>query len=150
MRAMTNAPSTNIIEPSFENSGEELLKLRKYLRRTGCTIALILWFMFLLTPCLIFVLAVQHEIILIHSDIPNDDFRMWLIMEPKTRGIAISNSRRIDAGNGTVCTIVDGRFLLWQGSAASPHYCSCYTKEGDNWSSVAEGADACSLAGENP
>jgi len=95
------------------------------------------------------VLASQGEIILQHSNIPEDDFRIRLIQTVSERGLAISNSRRVDTTNGNVCTIIDVRFLLWQGKANPAHYCSCYTWSGLNWSSIAEGADACTLAGES-
>ena len=113
---------------------------------------LVAWFALLTLPCFAIVLATQGEIILTHSDIPLDDFRVWLIQQPKERGIAISNSHRVSAsdGSGAVCTVIDGTFILWQGqSGDAPHYCSCYQKESGNWSSVAEGDDACHLAGES-
>ncbi|MEP7288933.1 MAG: hypothetical protein ABI947_24535 [Chloroflexota bacterium] len=123
------------------------MKIGQVLRRTGCGILLILWFTLLLTPCLAFVLAVQKEIVLTHSDIPEDAFRVWLIQDINARGIGISNSQRVTAAtNGATCTIIDGRFLLWQGKAASPHFCSCYTKQNGYWSSIAEGDAACHLA----
>jgi hypothetical protein len=130
-------------------SGEELLKLRKYLRRTGCALLLVIWFMLLLTPCLLFTLAAEREMVFTYSDIPNDNLRIWLIQDAKNRGVAISNSRRVHLDNGTVCTVIDGRFILWQGSAEPPHYCSCYTRPDQDsmWSSVAEGEEACKLAG---
>jgi hypothetical protein len=110
---------------------------------------LVLWFIFLLTPCLMFKLAVDREIILIHSDLPEDDFRIWLIQDVRNRGVAISNSRRVDASNGAACTVIDVRFILWQGKGGdSQHYCSCYSKAESGWSSVTEGEAACQLAGE--
>jgi hypothetical protein len=123
------------------------LKIRRYLRRLGCGIALVLWFTFLLTPCVMVVLATQHEIILTHSDIPQDDFRIWLIQSIGQRGIGVANSRRVSAADGNVCTIIDGFFVLWEGKpASSTHYCSCYQKQDYEWVSTAEGAEACQIA----
>jgi hypothetical protein len=124
------------------------LNIRKYLRRTGCTVLLVLWFLFLLTPCLMITLAVQHEIVLTHSDIPGDEFRIWLIQDVQNRGLGLSNTIRKQATSGETCTIADGRFFLWQGKANPYRYCSCYTKQANLWSSVAEGDDACKLIGE--
>jgi hypothetical protein len=125
------------------------LKIRRFLKRLGCGILLVLWFMFLLTPCLMIKLAVDREIILTHSDIPNDDFRVWLIQDVRSRGLAVSNTRRVDGTNGAVCTLTDVGFLLWEGKGGDPqHYCSCYSKAESGWSSVAEGDAACQLAGE--
>ncbi len=125
------------------------MKIRRVLRRIGCGILIVLWFMLLTLPCLAVVLATQHEIVLAHSDIPDDNFRIWLIQDARQRGIAISNSRRVDGPNGAICTVTDGKFLMWQGQPADPpHFCSCYTHQDNTWSSVAEGEDACKLAGK--
>src|SRR5262249_46298215 len=110
----------------------------------------VLWFLILLLPCFMIVLATQGDITLTHSSVPEDYFRIRLIQTTNERGLAVSNSRRVDASDGKVCTIIDVRFLLWQGQANPAHYCSCYTGSDNNWSSVAEGKEACQLAGESP
>src|SRR5258708_20676558 len=121
--------------------------LRKTLKRIGCGALLVVWFAVLELPWFAIVLVTQGEIVLADSDVPNDDFRVWLIQQPHQRGIALSNSRRVDGTDGSVCTIVDGSFLMWEGQqAASPHYCSCYKQQNGNWSSTAESDQACQLA----
>jgi hypothetical protein len=122
--------------------------LKRKLRRAGCGALVVIWFILLLTPCLFVVLVTQREIVLTHSDIPNDDFRVWLIQEPRQRGIALSNSRRVSAANDAVCTLIDVRFIMWQGQGDPIHYCSCYTRQETSWVSIAEGTEACKLAGE--
>ncbi len=117
-------------------------------RRIGCGILLVAWFLFLLTPCLLIVLATQQEIVLTHSDVPNDNLRIWLVQEAGQRGIGFSNSRRVDAPSNAVCTLTDVRFVLWEGKGEPNHYCSCYTRQNNEWTSIAEGADACKMAGE--
>src|SRR5258707_1210353 len=103
--------------------------------------------MLLTLPCIAIVLATQGEIVLAHSDLPNDDFRVWLIQQPRERGIALSNSHRVSGTDGSVCTIIDAHFVLWEGQqVASPHYCSCYKQQDGNWNSTAEGDEACLLA----
>jgi hypothetical protein len=92
------------------------------------------------------VLATQKEIILTHSDIPQDDFRVWLIQSAKQRGLGISNSRRVSVSDDSVCTVIDGFFILWEGKGEPSHYCSCYQKQDSVWQSRAEGAEACALA----
>jgi len=127
------------------------IKIPTFMKRLGCGVALLAWFVLLTLPCFAIVLATQGEIILTHSDIPFDDFRVWLIQQPHTRGLAISNSNRVSAadGSGAVCTVLDAHFLLWEGEpSVSPHYCSCYTGHTGNWTSISEGDDACHLAGE--
>src|SRR5258708_6815306 len=125
--------------------------LRKTLKRIGCGALLVVWFALLTLPCLAIVLVSQGEIVLAHSDLPNDDFRVWLIQQPHQRGIAISNSRRVSGTDGSACTIIDGTFLMWEGQqAASPHYCSCYQRQDNGWNSTTEGDVACQLAEPKP
>ena len=128
------------------------VRIPKILRRFGCGVLLIAWFALLMLPCVAIVLVTQGEIVLAHSDIPNDDFRIWLIQQPHERGVALSNSRRVSGTDGSICTIIDGSFLMWEGQqAASSHYCSCYNKQQDgSWSSTAEGDQACQLAESRP
>jgi len=124
------------------------MRLSKFARRLGCGILLVIWFTLMLTPCLVITLVMQREIVISYSDLPEDAFRIWLLMEAKERGIAIFNSRRVNAANDAVCVVVDGRFFMWQGSATPPHYCSCYTKQNGYWNPVAEGKEACQMSGE--
>ena len=125
------------------------MKIRRLLRRLGCGVLLVLWFAVLTLPCFAVALVFQKEIVLTHSDIPNDEFRIWLIQDIRNRGVAVTNSRRVYAPNGVVCTVINGGFFMWQGTAANaPHYCSCYSRQDQTWSSVAEGPEACRIAGE--
>jgi hypothetical protein len=124
-------------------------RLPRPVRRFGCGALLVLWFTLLTTPCFVIVLAIQGEIALAYSDIPEDQFRIWLVQQIRERGVAISNSRRVDVEGG-VCTIIDTRFFLWQGRAEPAHQCSCYSKEEGQtfWRSFAEGDEACQIAEE--
>src|SRR5258707_13853463 len=92
------------------------IKIPKLLPRIGCGLAVVLWFMLLTLPCFAVVLATQGEIILTHSDIPFDDFRVWLIQQPRQRGIAMPNSHRVTAveGSKAVWTVLDAHFLRWE------------------------------------
>ena len=118
------------------------------LRRVGCGILVAVWFLLLLTPCLFVFLVTNQEIVLTHSDVPNDNFRIWLIQEANQRGVAVSNARRVTAANNAVCTLTDVRFIMWQGKGDPNHYCSCYVQQDSAWTSIAEGTEACKLAGE--
>lgn len=130
---------------------------RRRLRRWGCLLLLIPWFLFVLSPCLVLTLAVQKEIILTHSDLPNHLFRVWLLQEINAQGLGITTSRRIEVSSPEplACTILDVRFLLWGGNAqkagAVPsHQCACYARFGDQWELRLSGVEACTLAGETP
>ncbi|MBX3061790.1 MAG: hypothetical protein U0528_14965 [Anaerolineae bacterium] len=136
------------------------MKLPKPVRRFGCGVLLVLWFLFLLTPCAVFVLAVQREIVIKWSEVPQDELRIWTIQDRDARGIGIANSRRVNttgsgsqpveysAENPLICTITDIRFILWQGQANPAHSCSCFQKQQSRWAEVVVGQDACTLAGE--
>ncbi|MBX3081654.1 MAG: hypothetical protein KF716_08445 [Anaerolineae bacterium] len=134
------------------------MKIPKLLRRIGCGALLVVWFLAMLTPCAVVVLATQGEIKITYSDLPEDDLRIWTVSSPDSRGIAVSNSRRMTpvqpistaTYHDTMCQIIDIRFILWQGSADSSHQCYCYGKSEDQWDIVVDGTKACQLAGESP
>ncbi|HVO41955.1 MAG TPA: hypothetical protein VMT34_05005 [Aggregatilineales bacterium] len=118
------------------------------LRRVGCGLLLAGWFVFLLTPCLLVYLAANGEIVLTHSDVPDDQFRIWTISSTTTRGIAASNARRVDTADGLVCTLTDVSFLIWQGKGSAPqHYCACYSPHNGQYQTALTGDDACKKAG---
>jgi hypothetical protein len=112
------------------------------------------WLLVILSPCVVLTLAFQQEIMITWSDVPEDALRVWVVSERRLRGLGISTARRVDAVSPAapqgkaVCTVIDTRFLLWEGSADSAHQCSCYVRQNERWQSVAEGQDACRLAGE--
>ncbi len=123
------------------------MTLGRRLRRVGCGVLVALWFLVLLTPCAGFILLVQHEVVWTHSDLPDDTFRVWLIQQIDQRGLGFASARRVDLPNQTACTITDVRFVLWQGQGAPNHYCACYTRQDNAWTSTATGTDACQIAG---
>ncbi|MCC7209404.1 MAG: hypothetical protein IT323_18985 [Anaerolineae bacterium] len=131
--------------------------MRKILRRIGCGGLLVLWFLFLSTPCLVAVLAIQREIAITWSDVPDDAFRVWVLQERDAQGLAISSARRINPASapGAACVVINVRFLLWGGDAekagALPvHQCTCYTRPdtASAWTPSSVGPEACALAGE--
>ncbi|MCC7449348.1 MAG: hypothetical protein IT324_18160 [Anaerolineae bacterium] len=119
------------------------MKSSRVFKRLGCGVLLVLWFTLLLTPCLAIVLATQQEIVLTHSDIPNDDFRIWLVQDAKQRGVAISNSRRVDLPDNRACTLISVSFLMWQGKGDPTSYCSCYQRQGGGWTPIDEDQAVC-------
>jgi hypothetical protein len=127
------------------------IQLPKPLRRLGCGLLLLVWFLVMLTPCFVIVLATQREIVIQYSDIPQDELRIWTIQERDLRGIGIANSRRVTVtattGDAT-CTVIDIRFVLWQGQAESARSCACYELRDGAWRETTIGDAACKLAGE--
>jgi len=106
-----------------------LQKRRGPLRRLGCAVALILWFMVLLTPCFLIVMATQGEIVVRLGDVPGQSFRIWLVNESRQRGLGISRPSIIANENEYQrCLQTNVSFILWAGTAEGSTYCECYTQ----------------------
>ncbi|MDZ4764915.1 MAG: hypothetical protein SGI73_10210 [Chloroflexota bacterium] len=118
---------------------------RSPIRRAGCVLALIVWFIVLLLPCGLIVIATQGEIAISQGELPGQAIRVWLINEADQRGFgtaATSIYQPSDAN--TVCMQTDNRFLFWYGRAqAAVSYCECFIRAApaDEWGflSVSEG-----------
>ncbi|MBZ0303284.1 MAG: hypothetical protein K8J31_26310 [Anaerolineae bacterium] len=117
---------------------------RHPLRRPGCILGLILWFLILLTPCFMIVLAVQGEIAVTTGSAPDQRLRVWLIQEAAQSGIGVS-SASVQTQDDLLCVQTDVRFVLWRGSAEPTQYCECYTGTDANWQTVRVEQSACSL-----
>lgn len=119
---------------------------RSPLRRAGCVVALVLWFLVLLAPCGLFYLATQGEIALTFNPSPPQIVRVWLVMEARQRGIGFSRpSIVVDAANQTVCVQTDVTFLLWEGRAddLASTYCECYAQDSGQWTLMSTGTGVC-------
>ena len=121
---------------------------RSPIRRLGCTIAVILWFIVLLTPCLCIVLASQGEIAVRLGDVPGQSFRLWLLSESRQRGLGVSRpSTFAGIDQNEVCIQTDVSFILWEGSEEATSYCECYTRLDNNggWEVFSSEQTACQL-----
>lgn len=118
------------------------------LRRLGCGVLLVLWFIVLLAPCGLLMMAVNGEIALSQGELPGQQFRMWLIMEADERGVGISSTSTQVTDETHICVQTDGRFVLWQGSADPIHYCECFTRSTaqDEWSFSQMNEGACAAS----
>ena len=116
---------------------------RSRVRRIGCTILVVIWFLLLLTPCLVVVLASRGEISISTGSAPEQRTRIWLLMEATQRGLGVSTASVHEAGD-QLCVQTDVRFLLWQGSQAPTSYCECYTHNADRYDFVSTNSGACS------
>lgn len=97
-------------------------------RRVGCWIAIVFWFALLLTPCVFFYFAVQGEGAIRTGDAPGQELRVWLVMEPRTRGLGISNGVVANQTDTSVCVQTTTNYVLWQGRAQNAAYCECYER----------------------
>jgi hypothetical protein len=114
------------------------------LRRLGCGLLLVLWFVLLLTPCGLFLIAMTGELTVPTGGLPEQELRIWLVMEADQRGLGISTGAPQDVTETAFCIQTDTRFALWAGRGQPASYCDCYTRAdaASAWSlaSVAQGA----------
>jgi hypothetical protein len=117
---------------------------RSPLRRLGCGIAVVIWFLILLTPCFCFALATQGEIAIRLGDAPEQSFRVWLLSEENERGLGISRPS-VSERDELVCVQTDVNFVLWMGQSDSSTFCDCYNRATDatDWSLVSSQPGNC-------
>ena len=118
-------------------------KPRSPIRRLGCGIALVLWIILLIFPCLAIALISQGEITMQVGSIPGQSLRVWLIQDANERGLGIARPSVQSDKGGNVCLQTDTSFLLWMGKGASSSFCECYAHDGDNWKSVSSTQGSC-------
>ena len=102
--------------------------------RFGCGIALVVWFTLLMTPCALFWLAFQGDIILNHASIPEAQIhpflQIGLVMDTETRGLRITRSIPQTVTEQAMCVETWVDYFVWQsdGGAESARYCDCYSR----------------------
>lgn len=122
---------------------------RRWYKRPGCILGLVIWLILILTPTFFIVVAVQGDITINHTgDIPDKGryprFQVKLIMEPDYRGFSITNSS-INRDDESLCIEQNVNYVLWQGSGEAATFCQCYTRdiqEGE-WVSAETITDSC-------
>ena len=117
---------------------------RKWFRRGGCLVIFIIWLGLMLLPCFFITLLVEKEIIISRSDVPEHEYRFFLLEQPDEQGIGISRARIISGGEDedAVCVVTSVSYYLWEGEGDNSTYCNCYEKSGDSWSPTLIGGDA--------
>jgi hypothetical protein len=102
---------------------------RTPLRRAGCTVLVVLWFLILLVPCFCLILATQGEITIPQGSAPGQVLRVWLINEADERGLGVSSTSAQQLGDNRLCVESTTRYLLWAGVAQPSVSCECYARE---------------------
>ena len=115
---------------------------RHPLRRPGCVIGLILWFVLLLSPCFMILLAARGEISISTGDLPEQRIRVWLIQEARLSGIGVS-SGAAQVYDQQMCVQTNVNFVLWRGQADPIQYCDCYTQAESGWQASSTESGAC-------
>lgn len=132
-------------------AGDEIVSPRRRspLRRLGCTIIVIIWFVLLLTPCLGIVLATQGDLVIPQGNAPGHEIRIWLITEADSRGVGISSAVVHQRESDALCVETNTRFILWAGNADPLTSCVCYSRSNAEaaWSTVSVEDQACESDG---
>lgn len=97
------------------------------MRRVGCTILVVIWFAFVLSPCALLTLARDGQLSITTGELPGQEMRIWLVMEIDQRGVGISTTSQREV-DGAQCLQTDVRFVFWQGEDEPLSYCECYTR----------------------
>ncbi len=116
---------------------------RHPLRSPGCVIALVLWFVVLLSPCFMIVLAVRGEISMTTGSAPEQRVRVWLIQEAGQSGIGFSNVDVRQTADDALCVQTNVSFLMWRGEAGPTQYCECYERAETEWQATSVEQGAC-------
>ncbi len=106
---------------------------RSPLRRLGCGVLVAGWFLILLLPIFMFVLAVQGDITIQRfDDVPDPQehplLQVRLVMETDYRGFGITNTSVPTSTDTNLCVQTNVRFVLWQGEGEPATFCDCYTR----------------------
>lgn len=122
-----------------EISPQEQLGEPNPIKRLGCGLLLVIWFMLLLTPCTLFYLATNGEIRVWHSDIPEPHSHPRLLVELVSeidyRGLRLERSSSVDndLSDNATCVQTSVSYLLWESieDDLDTTYCDCYVREDD-------------------
>ncbi len=119
---------------------------RSPLRRIGCAAGLILWALVMITPCGLFLLITQQQIVIPLGTAPDQVLRIWLVSEPRERGLGVSwASLHAGQSDQSVCVQTNIRFLLWAGQGEGTTYCDCFQRMSDDdpWASYSSQTGSC-------
>lgn len=119
--------------------------LRRWFRRGGCAVLIVIWLGLMSLPCAFITLMTQKEIVFSRGELPEQEWRLFLIEEPDERGLGFS-AGSIESGGadeGQFCIKTTTRYFLWEGSAETVSYCNCYEQQGERWSLTLVGDAEC-------
>jgi hypothetical protein len=106
---------------------------RRMLRSIGLGAAVILWFLLLVTPCLMFTLATHRYLSLplvgVAEPANHPLIEIHLLTDIETRGLQITTSHFTERNDRSQCITVQVSYLLWAGSGEPASYCDCYLRD---------------------
>jgi len=109
------------------------------LGKMGCGVLTILWFMVLLLPCAMFVLATSGEIRIDHPSIPEPQdhplLSLSLSVDAYNSGLKISRSWIAFDQASNACVETVTHYLRWRsdGTESTVIFCQCYQFVDERW-----------------
>lgn len=109
-------------------------KKRTPLQRVGCAVLIIIWFVIMLIPMALIILAIEGNITVHHGrSVPDRHehprLQIRLITELDYRGFQITNSTLDQDSEANLCIQTNVRYILWQGDGEDAQFCDCYSRE---------------------
>lgn len=126
-------------------------KKRKLWNRIGCWVMVVFWFLVLLIPLGLFILAIEGDITIKRGGVPDSHehplLQLSLIMESDARGLRVTNTSLHHPSDNDLCVQTNVRFVLWEGEGDSASYCDCYTRpdEDADWVFESYSDSACDV-----
>lgn len=91
------------------------------------------WVLVLLIPFVFVLLAIRGEVtITLPGDVPDNQLRVWMVMEPRERGVAYSLPSVAARESLEMQIETNVRYLLWEGENENLNFCTVYTRADEN------------------
>lgn len=144
---------SEIAEAVIENETEKpvVRRLGKgwWTRRVGCWLLIGIWFLLMLSPCLVITVLVQGEVVYGLSDKPGHELRIFKVQSETARGFGISLGTVERESDGNVCILTRVRYAVWRGDAEETNYCQCYHEQAGEWLPLEPVDNQCHAAESN-
>jgi hypothetical protein len=120
-------------------------RVRQFANRAGCCLIFVLWLGVMAIPIFFVVMLVQKEVVISRSDLPEHEFRIFLLEEPRQRGFGLEQGDIVSGGEeeGLYCVKTHVDYFLWEGEGEDVAYCECFEKLGDTWAQTLLGDENC-------
>ena len=119
--------------------------MRKWVKRAGYLLAILLWLILISFPVVAFLLATQDQIQIGDAQ---SGIRLFMLQESDSQGLGLQWTRPYDNNSqesalSGECTQTSLRYFLWEGDGQSQNsdYCQCYDSQTEQLLPV----NACSL-----
>jgi hypothetical protein len=101
------------------------MMMKRWLRRLGYFIIVIIWLLVMAFPIFAFTLAGRGQ--LTFGDTDGSHVRLFLLREPNVEGVGVEWTRPYRSQSN--CTRTSVGYILWQGHSENTSYCQCVDVE---------------------